>query len=46
LEIPFFANLSFQEFQKVYKAAYMMLLGPGDILLKNGDTPYNMYIVV
>jgi hypothetical protein len=23
-----------------------MLLGPGDILLKSGDTPYNMYIVV
>jgi len=23
-----------------------MLLGPGDVLLTNGDIPYNMYIVV
>ena len=45
LLIPFFANLSFTEFEKCFKAAYIKVLGPGDVLLETGATPYHLYIV-
>lgn len=46
LSIGFFANLSFEEFHKIYKAATTMTMGPGDVLIKTGQTPYHMYIVI
>lgn len=45
MQISFFANLSFEEFSKCCKLASVMILGPKDILLNSGETPYNMYIV-
>lgn len=46
LNVPFFANLTFPEFEKVSKAATLVKLGPGDTLLRTGQVPYNMYIIV
>lgn len=43
---PFFSSLSFDQFNRCCKVATISILGPGDILLKQGDTPYNMYIVI
>lgn len=45
MKIAFFANLSFEEFSKCCKTAQMITLGPNDILLKSGETPYHLYIV-
>lgn len=44
--MPFFANLTFPEYSKICKSATLLKLGPGDVLLKTGQVPYNMYIVV
>ena len=45
MKIDFFSNLTFEEFFKCCQLAEIKILGPSDILLKNGDLPYHMIIV-
>ena len=45
MAVPFFANLDFPEFEKCYRSATIMVLGPGDVLLQEGATPYHLYVV-
>lgn len=45
LKIAFFNRLSFEEFSRVCQKAELQVLGPGEVLVREGATPYHMHVV-
>lgn len=45
INLPFFAKLDFQEFEKICQVASLHTIGPKQVLIEEGRVPYHMYIV-